>query len=279
MAYLRLLSNPADDSAFLRIVNTPRRGIGATSLEKLAELGSLNQCPLFEAISDSRLTNYLKSKQSATLRQFAEMMGDIVHQAHGANPVEAAHRLLEEIGYERWLMETCETEVAKRRWENVGLLMEWLEKAELQSTENVSLVDLINELILTDILDKQSEEEQDVVNLMTLHAAKGLEFKNVYIVGVEEDILPHRVSISEGGDEEERRLFYVGITRAMQKLTLSYAARRKRFGDQIECDPSRFISEMPSEDLNWVRLEGEVNEAEQKDLGRAYLAKIRAGRT
>ena len=281
LAYLRLLTNPSDDSALLRIVNTPRRGIGATSLEKLADLGNKSRKTLFEAIFDIELTNYLKAKQSDTLKQFANMLIDVAKETENGNPVDGARKLLEEIGYERWLMETCETEVAKRRWENVELLMQWLEKAELESDGHPTLTELINELILTDILDKQGEdEEENLVNLMTLHAAKGLEFKNVYIVGVEEEILPHRVSIVEGSEEEERRLFYVGITRAMRKLTLSYVAKRKRFGDQIECDPSRFMSELPASDLNWAKLEAQgATQEEQKDLGRAYLAKIRAARS
>ena len=280
LAYLRLLTNPSDDSALLRIVNTPRRGIGATSLEKLAELANKSRKTLFEAIFDIELTSYLKPKQSDTLKQFAKMMSDIAKQTEEGNPVDGARGLLEEIGYERWLMETGEAEVAKRRWENVELLMQWLEKAELESEGHPTLTELINELILTDILEKQGDdEEENLVNLMTLHAAKGLEFKNVYIVGVEEEILPHRVSIAEGSEEEERRLFYVGITRAMRKLTLSYAAKRKRFGDHVECDPSRFINELPVNDLNWAKLETEQPPEQQKDLGRAYLAKIRAARS
>ena len=279
LAYLRLLTNPSDDSALLRIVNTPRRGIGATSLEKLAELANKSRKTLFEAIFDIELTSYLKPKQSDTLKQFAKMMSDIAKQTEEGNPVDGARGLLEEIGYERWLMETGEAEVAKRRWENVELLIQWLEKAELESEGHPTLTELVNQLILTDILEKQGDdEEENLVNLMTLHAAKGLEFKNVYIVGVEEDILPHRVSITEGSEEEERRLFYVGITRAMRKLTLSYAARRKRFGDHVECDPSRFINELPVNDLNWAKLETEQPAEQQKDLGRAYLAKIRAAR-
>ncbi len=279
LAYLRLLTNPSDDSAFLRIINTPRRGIGATSLEKIADLATRSQQGLFDTVFDVELATTIKAKQCETLKELASLLVDVTQQAEANNPIGAIETLLEGIGYERWLSETCEVDAAKKRWENVRLLITWIEESYNKSTENLSLSDLINELILTDILDKQGEEEeQDLVHLMTLHAAKGLEFKNVYIIGVEEDILPHRVSITEGSCEEERRLFYVGITRAMQKLTLSYAAKRKRFGDHIECDPSRFINELPSEDLNWIKLESETPVAQQQDVGRAYLAKIRAAR-
>ncbi len=279
LAYLRLVANPSDDSAFLRIINTPRRGIGATSLEKIADLANRSKQCLLDTVFDVELSTTIKPKQCNTLKELAGLLEQISAQAAN-DPVGAMEALLEGIGYEHWLGETCETEAAKRRWENVRLLVSWIEDSYNQSTENLSLSELVNELILVDMLDKQSdEEERDMVNLMTLHAAKGLEFKNVYIVGVEEDILPHRVSLTEGSCEEERRLFYVGITRAMQKLTLSYAAKRKRFGDHMECEPSRFISELPSEDLIWNRLEGETPIAEQQDVGRAYLAKIRAART
>lgn len=279
LAYLRLLGNTSDDSAFLRIVNTPRRGIGATSLEKIAELATRSKQNLFDTIFDIELVSTIKPKQCETLKELASLLDQVTQMANDNDPIGAIDHLLEGIAYERWLSETCEAEVAKRRWENVKLLRQWIENSYNQSTENLTLADLVNELILTDILEKQGDdEEQDVVHLMTLHAAKGLEFKNVYIVGVEEEILPHRVSITEGSCEEERRLFYVGITRAMEKLTLSYASKRKRFGDHIECDPSRFINELPVDDLNWNKVEGETPVEQQQDLGRAYLAKIRAAR-
>ena len=115
------------------------------------------------------------------------------------------------------------------------------------------------------------------MNLMTLHAAKGLEFPHVFIVGVEEDILPHRVSVSEGDDTEERRLFYVGITRAMQSLFLSYARQRKRFGEMIDCEPSRFLKELPVDDVEWESSEP-VDPEKQRETGRTQLANLRAMR-
>ena len=183
---------------------------------------------------------------------------------------------MDELGYRRWLQQTCEREVADRRWENIRQMLDWMDDARRRSAEPKSLADLVGELMLNDALeDEESENNDNQVHLMTLHAAKGLEFPHVHIVGVEEGILPHKVSIEEGSDQEERRLFYVGITRAMQSLVLSSAAKRKRFGAMHDCEPSRFLEELPSEDIDWDR--GEQADPEQAQTsGRAHLASIRA---
>ena len=123
---------------------------------------------------------------------------------------------------------------------------------------------------------EKDDDGQDLVSLMTLHASKGLEFNHVYIVGVEEDILPHRTSVMDDSVEEERRLFYVGITRAMQTLTLSHCRVRKRFGEMNGCEPSRFLTELPEDDLLWEGQEPEDPE-KQHQAGKAHLASIRAG--
>jgi ATP-dependent DNA helicase Rep len=128
---------------------------------------------------------------------------------------------------------------------------------------------------LMDILDRnQEEKELDGVQLMTLHAAKGLEFPNVFLVGMEEELLPHRTSLEEDNIEEERRLAYVGITRAQQSLALTYATKRQRYGEEMECEPSRFLNELPEEHLEWDDRR-EVSPEERKETGRAHLANIR----
>ncbi len=276
MAYLRLLTNPSDDTAFLRIINTPRRGVGATSLEKLAGLAGKRGQGMFHTLTDPELHLLLQSRQAKALQVFATEIGGLAGLVAEGDPIDCVNSLLETVEYERWLHKSCETADADRRWENVRLLVDWLETADRQATEDRTLPELVTELILNDALDQQKDEENtDQVNLMTLHAAKGLEFPHVFIVGVEENILPHKVSVEEGSDEEERRLFYVGITRAMRSLTLSYAKRRQRFGDSVECDPSRFLQELPSEDIEWEDQES-VSPEQQQDTGRAHLASIRA---
>ncbi len=123
----------------------------------------------------------------------------------------------------------------------------------VMSSEQVALDEAIARLVLRDLLEQQDEEESgpDSVQLMTLHAAKGLEFPHVYIIGMEENLLPHRVSVEEDNIDEERRLAYVGITRAQQTLTMTLALKRRQFGETINCEPSRFIAELPQDDLQW----------------------------
>ena len=276
MAYLRLLTNPADDSALLRIINTPRRGVGATSLEKLATFAGKKGLSIFHALKSPELSVFLKTRQLTVLHQFAETIEELTQMIENGNAVAAVEKLVESIHYRRWLHDTCESDVAERRMDNVKTLLQWLSNAGLGTTAEKTLGALVSELVLNDLMDQQQEEENtNLVNLMTLHAAKGLEFPHVFIVGVEEDILPHRVSLEEGNDEEERRLFYVGLTRAMQSLTLSYASKRKRFGDMVHCEPSRFLNQLPAEELEWET--GQAKDPEQvQQTGRAHLASIRA---
>jgi len=277
-AYLRLLTNPADDSAFLRIINIPRRGIGATTLEKIANLAKASSQSLFETLFDSRLNRQIQTKQSNSLREFGLHLKNAADQAQQGEPIAAVRGLLSDIGFERWLKETGKADAAEARWENVLTLIDWLENSPTRSEGTPTLSELVNTLILNDILDQRQEDQnQDVVNLMTLHASKGLEFKNIYIIGVEEDILPHRVSVEEDAIEEERRLFYVGLTRAMARITLSYSARRKRFGEIIDCEPSRFLKELPEEEIVWNKL-GQAHENDQQNTGKSHLASIRAAR-
>jgi ATP-dependent DNA helicase Rep len=136
---------------------------------------------------------------------------------------------------------------------------------------------MVNHLSLMDVLERQNEERAaDQVHLMTLHAAKGLEFPHVFLVGVEEELLPHRSSLEDGDIEEERRLAYVGITRAQRSLTLTYAAKRKRYGELVSCEPSRFLQELPAEDLEWTGGRRELSKAQNQARGSAHLANLKA---
>ena len=134
---------------------------------------------------------------------------------------------------------------------------------------------MINKLILIDILEQSDDSDADTLQLMTLHGSKGLEFPHVYLVGMEEELLPHRVSIDEEQIEEERRLAYVGITRAQKTLCLTLARQRRRGGEMQNCLPSRFLEELPQDSLEWFGKSGERNEEKSKELARSHLAGLK----
>jgi ATP-dependent DNA helicase Rep len=158
---------------------------------------------------------------------------------------------------------------------NVMELLGWLERMA-KNDPTADLADLVARLTLIDTIDRENEEERgDRVNLMTLHAAKGLEFPHVYLVGMEEDLLPHRNSIEEENIEEERRLAYVGITRARKTLSLSFAVKRKRYGETTDCQPSRFIDELPTELLRWTGEGVELDQQERQERGQAHLSNLK----
>ncbi|MGH1541080.1 MAG: UvrD-helicase domain-containing protein [Arenicella sp.] len=271
MGYLRLLTNPLDDNAFIRAINTPRRGIGPGTIEKLGEASTLANCSLYQAITADELHQTLTPKKQGPLKAFGNWLENIKEIERSVSPLKLVNDLLEEIQYEQYLQDNSPTpEQGERRWKNVQDLVGWI-KRMLENDPNKDLADVVATMSLMGILEKnEDDEERNVVSLMTMHAAKGLEFPNVYIVGVEEDILPHRVSIEEGSVEEERRLFYVGITRAQRELTLSYAQKRQRFGESMECEPSRFFEELDQEHLNWVDKEPEDPEKSHA-VGESYL--------
>ncbi len=186
--------------------------------------------------------------------------------------------LLNDINYEGWIYDKASSDkVAERRWGNVLELVEWLDNLHKGDRVGESLAEMVSHLTLQDVLDRQSEDEsEDRVSLMTLHASKGLEFPHVFLVGMEEELLPHKSSIEEDNIEEERRLAYVGITRAQRTLTFSYAEKRKRFGEIIPCEPSRFLDELPEEDLNWDRKNPELSKEEKQERGNTHLASMKA---
>ena len=276
MAYLRLLTNPDDDNAFLRIVNTPRREIGPGSVEKLANYASGRGHSLFTASLELGLAQHLGPRPLAQLQRFAEWILELRHQAENGEAISPARRLVTDIDYERWLLDNSRDEAQSiRRMDNVNELLGWLERMA-KSNPDAELSELVAKLALLDTLDREEDDRGDRVHLMTLHAAKGLEFPNVYLVGMEEELLPHRSSIEDDNIEEERRLAYVGITRAQKNLTLSFATRRKRYGETIDCQPSRFIDELPSEDLQWAGEGIEVNKQESQQRGQAHLANLKS---
>jgi len=273
MSYLRLMANPDDNTAFLRIINVPRREIGSTTLEKLAAYANRRDISLFAACHELGLAETIDRRRLTRLREFHDWMMHHQRQACEERTSAALLKLLQEIDYMDILRERSSSEqVAERRWENILELVEWLQR--LEQKEKTAPDELVNHLMLQDILERQDEENSsDRVSLMTLHAAKGLEFPLVYLVGMEEELLPHRTSIEEENIEEERRLAYVGITRARHQLVMSLAEKRRRYGEWIFCEPSRFLQEIPDEYLLW---EGEQQQKQQtRETGMAHLANLR----
>ncbi len=277
LAYLRLLVNAHDDQAFLRIVNTPRRELGAVTLEKLGQFAARHELGLLTASLDPALGGYLPARSQKRLREFAEWVAKHGNRAKGCESVETVTDLLVDIRYRQWLEDTSPNpDDAARRWQNVEDLVAWLTHMAQQSAVGLTLCELVNRLRLMDILDRDRDKAEDnAVHLMTLHAAKGLEFPYVFLVGMEENILPHRSSVADDAIEEERRLAYVGITRAQKALTVSFANRRKRGGTWQPCEPSRFLSELPEDDVEWINDKETTDPVERQTRGRAHLENLR----
>ncbi|MCB1802481.1 MAG: ATP-binding domain-containing protein, partial [Gammaproteobacteria bacterium] len=278
MAYLRLLANPDDDSAFLRVVNTPRREIGTTTLEALSGYAAQRQCPLFHAIDELALEQQLKPGPLARLREFSAWIRQLTRSAESDPATDTVRQLLSDLDYQDWLQQTSSNDkTAERRWQNVEELIAWLEKLQQDERRGDSLGVMVNHLALMDILERQDEESaDDRVVLMTLHAAKGLEFPHVFLVGMEEELLPHRSSIEEDNIAEERRLAYVGLTRAQRTLVMTCAERRRRGGERVRCEPSRFLRELPADDLRWEGRGAKLSAEEKQARGKASLAGLKA---
>ena len=278
LAYLRLIVNPEDDAAFIRIINTPKREIGPTTLEKLGNYANERGISLFAACNELGIKQRLSDKAAQRLSTFHDwllhLQADIKHSPDYLAVIET---MLHHLHYEQWLRETSKSkETAERKIKNVRELMAWLQKIVANpQTPTLSLSELVAKILLMDILERNQEEEsQDQVSLMTLHAAKGLEFPHVFLIGMEENILPHQNSIESGAIEEERRLAYVGITRAQKTCTFSYCTHRQRYGEISECEPSRFLTELPEEDLEWANKK-ELPPEERKARAKANLANLK----
>ncbi|MDI9246466.1 DNA helicase Rep [Marinobacter sp. CHS3-4] len=278
MGYLRMLVNPDDDAAFLRVVNVPRREIGPRTLEQLSHYARSRNVSLFRALSDMGAETHVTEKGLDRLRRFAHWVDATCERLHSEDPIPVIKQLFTDIEYEEWLhLHSGSPKQAERRMENIWYLVESVQRMlddGKGTADEMGIEDAISRLILRDLMEQREEEDDsDKVQLLTLHASKGLEFPHVFIMGLEEEILPHRSSIEEGNIEEERRLMYVGITRARETLTLTYAAQRKQYGEKLETIPSRFLDELPEDDLRWEGTGDLDLEANQKK-GKATLSAL-----
>ena len=278
MSYLRLLVNQDDDNALLRVINVPRREIGPATLEKLGTYANERQITMYQACTEIGLGERLDARYTEKLQRFITWLDGIRKQCYEGDPIETLRRMVLDLDYENWIRQNCSSdEIAAKRMGNVWFLLDSI-KSILEKDESgeSNIEDAIAKLVLRDMLERQEEEEDsDRVQLMTLHASKGLEYPHVFIMGMEEEILPNRSSIEADSVEEERRLAYVGITRAKRTLTFTFAARRRQFGEIIDCLPSRFLDELPAEDLEWEGTDDAPPEKKQA-RGNSALSDIRS---
>ncbi|WP_025119027.1 MULTISPECIES: DNA helicase Rep [unclassified Serratia (in: enterobacteria)] len=279
LAYLRVLTNQDDDSAFLRIVNTPKREIGPATLQKLGEWANQRNKSLFRASFDLGLGQYLTGRGLESLQRFTHWLEGIIQMVE-REPVAAVRDLIRGVDYESWLFETSPSpKAAEMRMKNVNTLFGWmtemLEGNDLD--EPMTLTQVVTRFTLRDMMERgESDEELDQVQLMTLHASKGLEFPYVFLVGMEEGLLPHQSSIDEDNVDEERRLAYVGITRAQKELIFTLCRERRQYGELVRPEPSRFLLELPQDDLAWESERKVVSPQERMQKGQSHLASVKA---
>jgi ATP-dependent DNA helicase Rep len=268
-AYLRLIANSDDDPAFIRAIATPRRGVGSATLEGLGRYAGSRHLSLFAAAFEVGAPNHVNPKQLETVREFGNFINRMAWRAGREPARQVLEDLLRAIDYQAWLFENLEPREAQTKWSNVRDFVDWLgSKGE---EENKNLTELTQVVALITMLDRDNDTA-DAVQLATLHAAKGLEFKHVFLVGVEEGLLPHRESVDNGNIEEERRLMYVGVTRAKLSLHLSYCERRRTGKEVRACEPSRFIAELGDD----LRMSGREAAPADRAAGAARLAQLRA---
>ena len=280
MAYLRLVVNQDDDAAFLRIVNTPKREIGTATLEKLGSLAQEKHVSLFEAIFDFELIQRVTPKAYDALQKFARWIVELNDEIQRSEPERAVRSMLASLHYEEYLYEYATSpKAAEMQSKNVATLFDWV--ADMlkgdEFNEPMNLNQIVTRLTLRDMLERgEEDDDSDQVQLMTLHASKGLEFPHVFLIGMEEGILPHQTSIDEDNVEEERRLAYVGITRAQQNLWFSLCKERRQFGELIRPEPSRFLLELPENDLQWERDKPPLTAEQQQAKTQSHIANLRA---
>lgn len=277
VSYLRLIANEDDDPAFIRAATTPKKGIGNTTLERLGEYASLHKISLFSAAFEGEFQRELGGRQLDDLLTFCQYINKLQDRASKDPAGEVLNDMLTAIQYEAFLYDSEEPRSAEAKWKNVLDFVGWLTRKgeDNGDGETRDLLNLTQMVALMSMLEGREDGEPDAVKLSTLHAAKGLEFGHVFLIGVEEGILPHRESVDNDKIEEERRLMYVGITRAQKSLNISWCKKRKRAGETEICEPSRFIEELPSDDIRHFG-NPSADPAASKEHGKERMAQIRA---
>ena len=266
ISYLRVVANHDDDVNLLRVINTPRRGIGRATIEKLNEIAKANSCSLWDAVAsllsfsergqtdlfgEAENDTDFSDSQIESLESFKSLIEDGKSILGGRGFSKKARSFVDEIRYNDYLIEENQKseKAARFKMMNIESLLQSMERYESNpDNDDPSLYTYLNRITLLSRDDMDDEDNSGKVNLMTIHASKGLEFPVVFIVGAEEGLIPHGRAIDEGGDkavEEERRLFYVAITRARDKLLISSCKERRHLQSVVDSKPSRFLDEIP----------------------------------
>lgn len=278
VTYFKLMVNPDDDAAFLRIINLPRREIGPATLEALGRYAGSRHISLVDAARGIGLAGGVSERAGRRLAEFVDWLRGLSLDSQGMSPRELANQLIMDIDYRNWLRETsANTKVARKRIENLDDFLGWLERMDDSNDgQPTGLEDIVRKLSLLDFANQSEKEGDHEVHLLTLHAAKGLEFDHVYLAGLEEGMLPHHACMDEDRIEEERRLLYVGITRARKSLALTYARKRRRGGEESQTTPSRFLDELPADELEWPSSTGGRVQQTSQQQNKAQVASLRA---
>ena len=275
VAYLRLIANEDDGPAFVRALAAPKRGVGPTTLKNLGDVAHAQNVSLFAAVFEPSLASAVPARQRAVLDEFCALINGVRHRALREPAGRLLAELLTTIGYADWLTSTLDRRDAQARTQSVDDFVGWL--ARKGESDGKNLLELTQLVALITMLEGREDDLIDAVRLSTLHAAKGLEFPHVFLVGLEEGVLPHREAIDAGNVDEERRLMYVGLTRAEQSLHLSYCRTRRRAGGKVDCVPSRFLAELAQEDVRYADQPLSADEAANaKVSGNARLHALKA---
>lgn len=276
ISYLRVIANHDDDINLLRIINTPRRGIGRVTIEAISEVAKRMDISLWEAIQALFTATEEECPVSESTLEDLKAFTDIIENAKsmlgGKGLSKKVRQLVDDIKYFDYLIgENPKSEKSARfKFMNIESLIKSMEQWENNPNyEDTSLYAYLNRITLLSRDDMDDEQDKGKVNLMTVHASKGLEFQVVFIAGAEEGLMPHAHAVEEGGDaavEEERRLFYVAVTRAQKRLLISSCKFRRKMGGNIECQPSRFLDEIPPNLVQYHEPSKEVEKEKAHEL-------------
>ncbi|MCU4137211.1 DNA helicase Rep [Buchnera aphidicola (Sitobion miscanthi)] len=269
LSYLRVIINPDDNHAFMKIINIPSRQIGLVTLKKLEKWANKSNKSLFQASNDVEIKNFLKAKTIDNIKKFICKIKKFTEWSY-SKPSNILDDIIYDLEYEKWLSKILkESNKIKNSINNIHTLSKWF-KNMLKGDDfekPMTLSQIVTRMTIRDIAESNiTEKKEDQIQLMTLHASKGLEFSSVFIIGMCEGILPNQKSIISNNIEEERRLTYVGITRAKKQLFFTYCCRRTQYGQTLDMLPSRFLFELPKEDLKWNQknlLESSTNKIEE----------------